>query len=278
MFRARWIFHSATGSASSSAGLTLRSSGPPPAWPREPLRLIICLARPCRWRPLSSNVRRLAATRSTNPSVWLLNGASKATRLEVRVCWLRKEKAAPLSLFVSRGTESKVSARAEARARANVDQSVGPLLRIGGTCSAREAPALRHRRSGCEPNSPRIRIAPGRKDKASLFVLSLGATVRLCKPRLARTTRRLTLRSSGPATAGHACPSFHSEPSAARRCGPLTSNVSPPKVARCDHFPGTAKFVCRSLALRPGGGFPPARGLGCRCAQGRLLGSRVGPW
>ena len=38
-------------------GLTLRSSGPPPAWPREPLWFIIRLAGPHRWRPLSSNVR-----------------------------------------------------------------------------------------------------------------------------------------------------------------------------------------------------------------------------
>ena len=34
-------------------GLTLRSSGPPPAWPREPLWFIIRLAGPHRWRPLS---------------------------------------------------------------------------------------------------------------------------------------------------------------------------------------------------------------------------------
>ena len=40
-----------------SRGLTLRSSGPPPAWPREPLWSIIRLAGPSRWRPLSSNVR-----------------------------------------------------------------------------------------------------------------------------------------------------------------------------------------------------------------------------
>jgi hypothetical protein len=37
---------------------TLRSSGPPPAWPREPLQLIIRLTGPCRRRPLTSNVRR----------------------------------------------------------------------------------------------------------------------------------------------------------------------------------------------------------------------------
>ena len=39
--------------------------------------------------------------------------------------------------------------------------------------------------------------------------------------------RGLTLRSSGPATAGHAWPSFHSGPSVACRSGPLTSNVRP---------------------------------------------------
>ena len=37
--------------------LTLRSSGPPPAWRREALTVIIRLAAPRRWRPLSSNVR-----------------------------------------------------------------------------------------------------------------------------------------------------------------------------------------------------------------------------
>ena len=45
-------------------GLTLRWSGPPPAWPREPLWLIIRLSGPCRWRPLSSNVRQHTKTNS----------------------------------------------------------------------------------------------------------------------------------------------------------------------------------------------------------------------
>ena len=57
------------GSENTNCGLTLRSSGPPPArrLGREALRVIIRLAAkpPCRWRPLSSNVRPQRSSRAS---------------------------------------------------------------------------------------------------------------------------------------------------------------------------------------------------------------------
>ena len=72
---------------------------------------------------------------------------------EVQVYWRRKGKAAQFTFFVFRSRESIVSARAEARARANVSQSVGPLLRTGSTSAPRETSAVGHLSSGLEGTS-----------------------------------------------------------------------------------------------------------------------------
>ena len=63
---------------------------------------------------------------------------------------------AQLALLASRGAASKVSARAEARARTNVSQSVGPLLRVGSASATREATVVGLVSSDCEPSVPPI--------------------------------------------------------------------------------------------------------------------------
>ena len=68
---------------------------------------------------------------------------------------------AQLGLFATRGAESKVSARAEARARTNVSQSVGPLLRVGSASVIREASVVGLLSSGCEPSVPPIHPCSG---------------------------------------------------------------------------------------------------------------------
>ena len=77
----------------------------------------------------------------------------EGSALEVQVYWRRNERAAHTSFFVLRYSESMVSARAKARARANVGQSVGPLLRIGSTSATRGAPVVGHLSSGSERTS-----------------------------------------------------------------------------------------------------------------------------
>ena len=77
----------------------------------------------------------------------------EGSALEVQVKWRRNERAAHFSFFVLRNPESIVRARAEARARANVSQSVGPLLRVGSTSAPREASAVGHLSSGLEGTS-----------------------------------------------------------------------------------------------------------------------------
>ena len=122
-----------------------------------------------------------------------------------------------------------VSARAEARASANVGQSVGPLLRIGSTSAPRKASVVGHLSSGSKRTSGfSIRLAqvqPIALTKLSLPGIWATATVWQCKPKKRSTPRRLTLPSSGQATACHAWPSFHSGPSPRRLREPLMSNV-----------------------------------------------------
>ena len=91
---------------------------------------------------------------------------------EVQVYWRRKGKAAQFSFFVFRSRESIVSARAEARARANVSQSVGPLLRIGSTSAPRETSAVWHVSSGSEgtSDSPSASRKPGLSRSRRAFV------------------------------------------------------------------------------------------------------------
>ena len=64
-------------------GLTLRSSGPPPAWrlAREPVQVIIRFAgqAPTRWRPLSSNVRRHQEHSVPHSSDWVLHAGAAST-------------------------------------------------------------------------------------------------------------------------------------------------------------------------------------------------------
>ena len=69
---------------SPSRCLTLRSSGPPPAWPlaREPVQVIIRLAgqAPHRWCPLSSNVRQTQSARSMGHPSTLNQALVKVSR------------------------------------------------------------------------------------------------------------------------------------------------------------------------------------------------------
>ena len=67
-----------------------------------------------------------------------------------------------------------VSARAEARARANVGQSVGPLLRIGSTSAPRGASVVGHLSSGSErtSKSPSASRKPGLSRSRKAFVAS----------------------------------------------------------------------------------------------------------
>ena len=91
---------------------------------------------------------------------------------EVQVYWRRKGKAAQFSFFVFGSRESIVSARAEARARANVSQSVGPLLRIGSTSAPREASVVAVLSSGSErtSGSPSASRKPGLSRSRRAFV------------------------------------------------------------------------------------------------------------
>ena len=96
----------------------------------------------------------------------------EGSALEVQVKWRRNERAAQFSFFVLRNPESMVSARAEARARANVGQSVGPLLRIGSTSAPRKALVVGHLSSGSErtSRSPSASRKPGLSRSRKAFV------------------------------------------------------------------------------------------------------------
>ena len=72
---------------------------------------------------------------------------------EFRVYLRRNEGGTQFRFVISRSPESKVSARTEARARANVGQSVGPLLCIGSTSAPRKASVVGHLSSGSERTS-----------------------------------------------------------------------------------------------------------------------------
>ena len=105
-----------------------------------------------------SNVRRLEARTE-----------QKSARLEriapaVQAYWRRKEWVAQFCFFVSRSPASMVSARAGARSKASVSQSVGPLLRIGSTSAPRETSVVGHLSSGSERTSR----SPSASPKSSL--------------------------------------------------------------------------------------------------------------
>ena len=91
---------------------------------------------------------------------------------EVQVYWRRNERVTQFRFFISRSPESIVSARAEARARANVAQSVGPLLRKGSTPAPRGASVVGHLSSGSErtSRSPSASRKPGLSRSHKAFV------------------------------------------------------------------------------------------------------------
>ena len=121
------------------------------------------------------------------------------------------------------------SAPAQARSKANVGQSVGPLLRISSTSVPRKASVVGHLSSGSERTSS----SPSASPKSSLsrshkaFVAwHLGNSYSLAmQAKEAFHTRRLTLPSNGLAPATRAWPSFHSGPSPRCLREPLMSNV-----------------------------------------------------
>ena len=157
---------------------------------------------------------------------------------EVQVYWRRNERVSQFRFFVSRSPESIVSARAETRARANVGQSVGPLLRIGSTSAPRGGFGCRgleqrlrknERLSICLVQIWPLALAQGFRCLASEQQLQSGK----CKPRKRSTPRRLTLPSSGLAPAWRFRPSLHSGPCAPCRREPLMSNVRRLRAACC---------------------------------------------
>ena len=91
---------------------------------------------------------------------------------EVQVYWRRNKKVTQFRFFVSRSPESLVSARAEARAKANVGKSVGPLLRISSTSAPRETSVVGHLGSGSErtSRSPSASRKPGLSRSRKAFV------------------------------------------------------------------------------------------------------------
>ena len=131
--------------------LTLPSSGLAPAaqaWPSfhsglSPRRLR---------KPLMSNVRRLKAVRRKNPS------ASRSERALKESLSKSKSIGAAAKRSLSSASSLLValhdwSAPAQARSRANVGQSVGPLLRIGSTSAPRKASVVAVLSSGSERTS-----------------------------------------------------------------------------------------------------------------------------
>ena len=120
------------------------------------------------------------------------------------------------------------SAPAQARSKANVSQSVGPLLRMGIAAATRKASVVGHLSSGSERTSS----SPSASRKSSLsrshkaFVAwYLGNSYSpAMQVKGAFNTETPTLPSSGLAPAARAWPSFHSGPSPRRLREPLKSN------------------------------------------------------
>ena len=137
---------------------------------------------------------------------------------EVQVYWRRKGKAAQFSFFVFRSRESIVSARAEARASANVSQSVGPLLRIGSTSAPRETSVVWHLSSGSErtSGSPSALRKPGLSRSRGAFVAWLPSTgyslAMQAKEALHTVTPNPSIERTRSGSAGLAFISFWAKP------------------------------------------------------------------
>ena len=109
-----------------------------------------------------SNVRRLRAARRKNPS------ASRSERALKESLSKSKSVGAATNRLLSSASSLLValhdwSAPAQARSKANVSQSVGPLLRIGSTSAPRKASVVGHLSSGSErtSRSPSASRKPG---------------------------------------------------------------------------------------------------------------------
>ena len=142
----------------------------------------------------------------------------EGSALEVQVKWRRNERAAQFSFFVLRNPESMVSARAEARARANVGQSVGPLLRIGSTSAPRGASVVGHLSSGSEvpSRSPSGSRKPGlSRARKALVAWHLGNSYSLemqAKEAVHTETPNPSLERTRSGSAGLAFMSFWAKP------------------------------------------------------------------
>ena len=141
--------------------LTLPSSGLAPAaqaWPSFHSGPSLRRLR----EPLMSNVRRLSAAHRKNPSASRSERALNETLLKSKsISAARKWPPSSASSFLE--ALHDWSAPAQARSKANVSQSVGPLLRIGSTSAPREASVVGHLSSGSEvpSRSPSASRKPG---------------------------------------------------------------------------------------------------------------------
>ena len=102
--------------------------------------------------PVTLNVRRLRAACCENPRTLRSERALKEALPKSRsIGAAKKGSFNSASSFLAAPHEW--SAPAQARSKANVGQSVGPLLRIGSASAPREAPVVEHLSSGSERTS-----------------------------------------------------------------------------------------------------------------------------
>ena len=150
--------------------LTLPSSGLAPAWRFRP-SLHSGPCAPCRREPLMSNVRRLRAACCKSPRILRSERALKeALPKSSSICAATKRSLSSASSPLV--ALHDWSAPAQARSRANVGQSVEPLLRIGSTSAPREASVVAVLSTGSErtSGSPSASRKPGLSRSRKAFV------------------------------------------------------------------------------------------------------------